>query len=147
MPFIRPNDPILVATIDGTNLTLAAPLEARTRSGRLLRAKTGSTTDGLSAPKFIKLNLQNTDSFQPAVMHDAAYRDTVEESVDGGATWNPVTLDKAESDLLLLELCEDNGVPLGESRAIYNAVSYFGQSSFDQDRKRDVSETSSVAPR
>ena len=135
MPLLRPNDPIFVTVIDGTNMTLVAPLEVKTRSGRLLRARAGSTTDGLSAPKFIKLALQSTNSFAPAVIHDAAYRDTLEESTDGGVTWTAVTLDKPASDTLLLELCEANGVPPDEAKLIYTAVSDFGQTSFDADRK------------
>ena len=135
MPFLRPNDPIFVTVIDGTNMTLVAPLEVKTRAGRLLRARAGSTTDGLSAPKYVKLDLQSSASFEPAVIHDAGYRDTLEESLDGGNTWAHVTLDKATCDELLRELCEDNGVPADEAKLIYVAVAEFGQTSFDADRK------------
>ena len=116
-------------------MTLTAPLAFRLRCGRLFRCAIGSTTDGLSAPKFAKLDIQNTNSFYPAVAHDASYRDTLEESVNNGSSWAHVTLSKQECDEMLYELCQDNGVPEDEAKLIYVAVSQFGQSSFDNDRK------------
>ena len=116
-------------------MTLTAPLAFRLRCGRLFRCAVGSTTDGLSAPKFGKLFIQSTNSFYPAVAHDAGYRDTLEESFDNGLTWGKTTLSKDDCDEMLYELCQDNGVPEEESRAIYLAVVTFGQSAFDADRK------------
>lgn len=136
MPFLRPNAPLAVTCLDGTNMTLEVPLPFRLRSSRLLRCASGSTTDGLSGPKFAKLDIQSTNSFYPAVAHDAGYRDTIEESSDNGATWNHVTLTKQECDQMLYELCQDNGVPEDEAKLIFIAVSEFGQTAFDGDRSK-----------
>ena len=134
MPFIYPNKPLNVLCLDGTNMTfVGAQLEFRLRDGRHLRGADLSTTDGLSAPKFVKLNLQSTNSFFPAVAHDCGYRDTLEECIEGG--WTHVTLTKQECDNMLYELCQDNFVPEDEAKLIYTAVAEFGQSSFDNDRK------------
>lgn len=132
--FLRPNLPIDVSVLNGTDMQLLEPLAFRLRSGRLLRCAVGSTTDGLSSPKFVKLNLQDTNSFFPAVAHDSGYRDTLEESHDNGATWQHITLTKQECDSMIYELCQDNGVPEDESKLIFIAVSEFGQESFDKDR-------------
>ena len=67
--------------------------------------------------------------------HDAAYRGDLEESRDGGATWQRVALTKAEADDLLAELCADNQVPLDEAQAIYLAIHLFGQAAWDADAK------------
>jgi hypothetical protein len=111
---------------------IGAQLETRLRSGRLFRGADSSTTDGLSAPKFVKLNIQSTNSFLPAVWHDCGYRDTLEEFIN--EVWVHVTLSKQECDSGLLELCQDNFVPEDEAKLIYIAVNEFGQSSFDSDR-------------
>jgi hypothetical protein len=134
MPFLHPNEPLQNSCLDGTNMTLLTALPFRLRSSRLLRCAVGSTTDGLSAPKFAKLDIQSTNSFYPAVAHDAGYRDTLEESSDNGATWVHVTLSKQECDSMLYELCQDNSVPEDEAKLIFIAVSEFGQPSFDKDR-------------
>jgi hypothetical protein len=135
MPFLAPNKPLANDCLDGTDMQLTEPLPFRLRNGRLLRCAVNSTTDGLSSPKFVKLDLQNTNSFYPAVAHDAGYRDTLEESLDNGATWAHVTLSKSDCDLMLYELCQDNFVPEDEAKLIFVAVSEFGQSSFEADRK------------
>jgi hypothetical protein len=135
MGFLHPNQPLANTCLDGTNMTLILALPFRALGSRLLQCAIGSTTDGLSGPKFAKLNIQSTNSFYPAVAHDAGYRDTLEESTDNGLTWAQVTLTKQQCDSMLLELCVDNGVPPDEARMIYVAVDEFGQSSFDADRK------------
>jgi len=134
MPFLEPNRRLLVSTLDGwSDFVLGQPLAFATRSGRLLRCRVGATTDGLSSPKFVKCDLQNSCTFFPAVAHDGAYRGDLEESFDKGVTWSPAKLSKVEADDLLLELLEDNGVPGDTADIIYEAVAKFGQSSWDAD--------------
>jgi hypothetical protein len=134
VPYLHPNERLVVSTLDGwSDFILMQPLPLRTRAGRLLRGRIGATTDGLSSPKFCKCDLQSTNSFFPTVTHDNAYRGDLEESLDGGVTWQAIRLTKDESDNLLLELCEDNFVPPLEAQAIYQAVYEFGQAAWDND--------------
>lgn len=136
MPYLRPNDRLVVSTLDGwSDFILQEPLPLKTRDGRFLRGRVGASTDGLSSPKFIKCDLQSTNSFFPTVTHDNSYRGDLEESLDNGVTWNRVDLTKQECDSLLFELCEDNFVPPWEAKAIYDAVAEFGQKSWDDDAK------------
>ena len=132
MPFLHPNQPLAVTTIDGINFVSCEPLPARLRNGRLLRVRTGAPSDGLSSPKFIKCDLQTTNSFYPAYFHDGGYRGYIEESFDHGATWQPVQLTKAEADDALLELCLDKGEAPELAQAIYEAVNLGGQSAWDE---------------
>ena len=114
------------------------PLPARLSDGRLLRAMTGTHSDGLSGPKFCKCDLQSTNSFFPTFFHDALYRGYIEESLDDGVTWTAWTPDqytKPYADNALKELCYDNFVPAQECQMIYNAVAQFGQSAWDSDTK------------
>ena len=134
MPFLHPNNRLKVATLDGwSDFIQLEPLAFRTRAGRLLQAVYGATTDGLSGPKFAKCDLQSSNSFFPAVAHDAAYRGNLAESLDNGVTWTPVVMTKAEADALLLELCMDNGVPPFESQIIFDAVVEFGAAAWAAD--------------
>ena len=136
MAFLHPNARLNVATLDGwSDFVLLEPLPFRWR-GRLLRVRAGASTDGLSSPKFVKCDLQSTNSFFPAVAHDGFYRGYIDESLDGGVTWTPWKLEqyvKADADCALAELCEDNFVPPWEAQAIYQAVHECGQAAWDQD--------------
>ena len=136
MGFTKPNDRLKISTINGwSDFILLDPLGFMWR-GRTLRVRAGASTDGLSSPKFVKCDLQSTNSFFPAVAHDGFYRGYIDESLDGGVTWTPWTLAqyvKADADIALFELCEDNFVPPYEAQAIYQAVHEFGQSAWDAD--------------
>jgi hypothetical protein len=136
MGFLKPNDRLQISTLNGwSDFILLAPLEFMWHT-RMLRVRVGASTDGLSSPKFVKCDLQSTNSFFPAVAHDGFYRGYIDESFDGGVTWKPWTLEqyvKADADCALAELCEDNFVPPYEATAIYQAVHEFGQSAWDQD--------------
>jgi|SRR5665213_4466619 len=134
--FLHPNQRLAVSTIDGWNdFVLLAPLEFMWHS-RTLRVRTGAATDGLSSPKFVKCDLQSTNSFFPAVAHDGFYRGYIDESFDNGLTWTPWKLEqyvKADADCALFDLCEDNFVPVDEALLIFEAVHEFGQHAWDQD--------------
>ena len=137
MPFLHPNQPIQVVTIDGVNFGLLEPLPFRLRDGRLLRVKLGATTDGLSAPHFTKYTLQTTNSFYPAVAHDGFYRDCLEISKDEGVTWSDYPVPrtdeaKDDADHCLHELAVDNGVTEEMANVLYFAVQEFGKPAFDK---------------
>jgi len=137
MPFLHPNERLKVSTLDGwSDFILLEPLPWRMRDGRLLRSRAGANTDGLSSPKFIKFDLQSTNSFFPTVAHDAWYRGDIEESFDNGATWTawqPEQYRKLDADLALHDLALDNGVPPAEVMLLVEAVVNFGQAAWDGD--------------
>lgn len=133
MGFLRPNDRLNVSTLTGwSDFLLLAPLVFQWR-GRLLRVRTGASTDGLSSPKWIKCDLQSTNSFFPTVAHDGFYRGDIEESLDAGKTWNRVSFEKSEADVALHDLCVDNFVPYDVIELIVTAVVEFGQNAWDAD--------------
>lgn len=133
MPFLHPNEPLKIATLNGFDGVLLEPLPFRLRCGRLLRVRTGAGTDGLSSPKWIKCDLQTTNSYFPSVAHDGAYRGDLEESPDNGQTWQRAEFNKMEADAMLHELAEDNFVLPWETKAFYDAVAEFGQQAWDGD--------------
>lgn len=132
MPFLHPNEPLNIATLNGFDGVLLEPLPFRWR-GRLLRSRTGATTDGLSGPKFLKCDLQSGNSYFPAVGHDGFYRGDIQESFDEGKTWHQARFERAAADTALFDLCRDNLVPDLEAKAIYEAVHEFGQAAWDAD--------------
>lgn len=137
MAYLHPNSRLNVSTLNGwSDLILLEPLPFRMRDGRLLRSRMGANTDGLSSPKFIKCDLQSTNSFFPTVSHDSFYRGDIEESLDDGVTWaawKPEQYSKAYADNALQELAYDNFVPPNEIRLLYEAVTLFGQAAWDAD--------------
>jgi hypothetical protein len=88
----------------------------------------------MSGGGFVKAVFQDTNTFYCTIPHDGAYQDVLEESLDDGVTWNPVTLSKEESDAMLYELCIDNGTPPDKAKKIYEGVKLFGRAAFDADR-------------
>jgi len=136
--FIKPNDRLNVSTLSGWDdfITLE-PLPFRMRDGRLLRARAGTHSDGLSSPKFVKCDLQSTNSFFPTVAHDAFFRGYIEESFDDGKTWVAWTPEQYNFDYAndaLKELAYDNFVPQTEVSILHAAVSsVFGKKAWDED--------------
>lgn len=137
MAYLRPNSRLNVSTLDGwSDFILLQRLPWHMRDGRLLSSTIGANTDGLSSPKFIKCNLQSTNSFFPTISHDSFYRGDIDESKDEGLTWlpwKPEQYTKQLADQSLKELCEDNFVPQKEIDLIVSAVVEFGQSAWDND--------------
>lgn len=137
--FLKPNEPLAVTCLDGTNMTLILPGPwFRLRDGRLLRGAVKSFTDGLSSGKFDKLYIQSTNNFFPATSHDFFYHNSLEISSDNGVTWQPYNVPntrtaKNNADNALWELCVDNGVPADEARLIYLAVHEFGDKAWIAD--------------
>lgn len=139
MAYLHPNDRLKVSTLDGySDFILLEPLPFRLSDGRLLRSRASAQTDGLSSPKFVKCDLQSSNSFFPTVSHDSFYRGDIEESHDDGATWvawAPDQYTKEYADNALKELAYDNFVPPAEVILLYEAVKNFGQSAWDGDAK------------
>lgn len=136
MGFIRPNDRLKVSTLNGwSDFILLEPLPFMWRT-RTLRVRAGASTDGLSSPKWIKCDLQSTNSFFPTVVHDGFYRGYIEECVSPEGMfqqWARVQFTKDEADDALRELCEDNFVPEYEADALVAAVVEFGQKAWDDE--------------
>ncbi len=136
--FLSPNSRVTVTTLDGYSdfILPEAALPFRLKDGRLFRVRAGCPTDGLTSPKFVKLYLQGSNSFFPAVAHDAFYRGFIEEETCVGAcglTWTRRQFTKDYADAALLELCVANGVPALESEMIFKAVQEFGLSAWNED--------------
>ena len=71
------NDSLTVKTRDGLDDILLEELTFVRRDGTILRAPIGSTTDGLSTPKIVRLipGYDATgDDWWSGVLHDASYR-------------------------------------------------------------------------
>jgi hypothetical protein len=139
--FLAPNARLLVSTLDGYSdfILPAAALPFRLQDGRLFRVRAGCPTDGLTSPKFIKLYLQDTNSFFPAVAHDAFYRGFIEQNVlpacGSGISpdWTRQQFTKDYADAALLELCLSNGVSAVVSQMIFDAVQEFGLAAWNAD--------------
>jgi hypothetical protein len=125
-----------VSSSDGHNFVLLEPLVYETIDGRTIRAKTGTTTDGASAPKEVWNLIPPFGKYWfSAIMHDAAYRDTLEQLQGDNVTWQKLTLTEDQSNGILAEAMESQGVDTNIKDVIYDAVAGFGKSSFDNDRK------------
>jgi hypothetical protein len=120
---------------DGVNFTVIEPVPFSDWAGHLYRVSAGATSDGLSGGKLAKVEFQDEHTFLPAIAHDAGYRNQLEESLDGGGSWQRVTLSKALCDEILRENIIDSGGSEAEAEVVYEAVKLFGQSSFDGDRE------------
>jgi len=126
-----------VSSSDGHNFVLLEPLVYVCNDGRCLRAITGTTTDGASTPQEIWNIIPPFGvGWFSYIMHDAAYRDTLEILVEPGLTWEKITMTEDQSNQLLLEAMESQGVNLVTREIIYRAVCDFGKSSFDSDRNK-----------
>lgn len=142
--FLSPSD-VLVRTSDGRNCVLQEPIEVATESGIRYRARIGSTTDGASTPPASWPELPPFGPYwKAAVLHDAAYRGTLEvQQADG--SWIPAMLSKDACDMLLLDAMHALGVSNVTAILIYNGVRLAGANSFDRDRSQLASASTSTA--
>ena len=130
------NKVLMVMTADGHNCTLYEPLVYRRRNGDLIRAINYSTTDGLSTPAFLwPLIPPFGKIWFSGVIHDAAYRNTLEKLNDTETTWLPITLSEEDSNELIHEAMETQGAGWLEHTVIYIALEWFGWRAFDADRR------------
>jgi hypothetical protein len=136
MPF--QSQDLAVRTSDGHNFTLLEPLVYQANDGRVFRAAIGATTDGASTPS-IGWNLLPPfgQYWRAAVIHDSAYRVTLEQQrMDG--TWVRVALPKDQADALLLEAMESLGVDFETRETIYEAVTKLGDSAWLGDAAQPI---------
>ena len=125
---------LLVKTANGADDVLVEPLVFRSSEGRLYRAPKGATTDGFSVPRCLRNIIPATggDWFS-SVMHDAAYRGTLELFIN--KTWKRVLPSKRKCDWLILDAMRLQGTGWLRRSVIYWGVRLFGGHSFRKDRK------------
>lgn len=139
MPFR--NLPAEVSTSDGRNFTLLKPLIFTLNVETTYRAPIGATTDGLSIPGV--LWTAGLTPFGPewlaGVIHDAAYRDSLERLAIGNwrdpdAIWQKETLNKADCDYLFREALHSLAIDVVRVEILYQGVRVGGQAAFDGNR-------------
>lgn len=126
-----------VATHDGLNDILLEPLVFTNRFGRLLRAPKGSTTDGLSTPKIVRVLPAydaTGDDWWSGVLHDAAYRGFLEIQNHLGE-WQKADYSQKQADDMILDAMESQGVGFIRRHIIYYALRLFGRFAYAQDKK------------
>jgi len=121
---------------NGRDDTLLGPLHYRSISGVLHRVPVGSTTDGMSTPRLARIipGFEPTGiHWLPAVLHDSAYRGTLE--VFRWTNYHTAYLSRIQADLLLDEALELQGVGPLRRAIIFRALRLFGASNFKPDRR------------
>ena len=123
-------------TENGLDDTLLSPLDFKSRSGITYRAPVGTTTDGVSTPRFLwRIIPPNGDAdFLPAVIHDAAYRNQLLIYCRVTGQYSRANLTQFQSDRLLAEALQANGVGVIKRNVIYYALRLFGARAFHADR-------------
>ena len=124
-----------VRTSDGLDDTLMSPVDFLCRDGRTLRAPVGGTTDGLSVPRVVQNVIPATGGdWMSGALHDSFYRDQAELWKPETNEWVRASLSQKESDDLLLEALESQGVGWLMRQTIYRALRMFGSKAFNEDR-------------
>ena len=123
-----------VRTGDGLDDVLLEPLNFVRADLTLLRAPAGSPTDGMSVPRCLQNIIPATggDWFS-AVLHDAAYRNWLEEN---WGVWCQANFTRKQCDDLMLEALELQGVGWLMRHVIFWALRLFGGAAFKKDRRR-----------
>lgn len=116
---------------NGRDDVLIDPLHFGSQDGITYRVPKGSTTDGMSTPG----PLHALPGFEPtgrhwfsAVLHDSAYRGTLEVSYFGNFV--PANLTRKQADNLLGEALATQGVPRIRRAVIHAALRLFGGRNF-----------------
>lgn len=122
---------IAIRSGNGRDDVLVDPLHFVSGDGTTYRVPAGSTTDGMSTPG----PLHALPGFEPtgrhwfsAVLHDAAYRGTLEVSHFG--KFIPAHLTRKQADDLLGEALATQGVPRIRRAVIHTALRLFGGPNF-----------------
>lgn len=112
---------------DGRNDTLLEPLQFKSAAGHLYRVPSGSTTDGMSTPPIVR----SLPGFEPtgahwfsAILHDAAYRGTLERFRFTG--YQRANLTRTQADQLFDDALATQGVGPIRRGLIYHALRLFG---------------------
>lgn len=120
-----------VATDDGWHITMLEEVGYTTLDGIQYVIPIGAQSDGASVPDILWNLLPPFGPYwKAAVLHDCAYRNTLEWP-DGRIC----NLTKDQCDTLLYDALQVCCVKESECNIIYEAVKHFGQSSFDNARK------------
>ena len=120
-----------VRSSNGRDDVRLEPLRYRAKSGKLYRVPKGATTDGMSTPAFARA----IPGFEPfgkhwfsAVLHDAAYRGTLEISRFG--YYEHANLTRAEADDLIREALATQGIGPIRRGVIHAALRMFGWTAY-----------------
>ena len=135
MMFGFQNGSLNVKTRDGLDDILIEELTFVRRDGTILRAPIGSTTDGLSTPKIVRLipGYDATgDDWWSGVLHDSAYRNFLQVINEG--VWIAAGFNRKQCDDLILEAMTAQGVGWLRRYTIYFALRLFGWHAFKEDR-------------
>ena len=129
---------------DGRNWKLTRPMVYLARDGRIFIVPVGASTDGASTPAIIQSFLPPTgDYWQSAVLHDAAYQNTLlllpagqrdVASADLATGAVKADLGKDDCDELLREAMELSGVCAAHVALIYQGVQVGGSWAYRNDR-------------
>lgn len=131
--FASRND-LLVRTRDGRNFVLQEALEYVCDCGSRVRAPVGAETDGASTPRVLwQIVPPFGEYWLAAVLHDAAYRGTLEIQAKDG-TWSKANFTRADADELIDQSMMSLGVSDEQRAAIYRALREFGDKAFQEDR-------------
>ena len=131
------HDGLDVHTHNGLDDVLLDNLIFNRTNGERLRAPIGSTTDGLSTPKIIRIlpGYDATgDDWLSGVLHDAAYRNQLEIFCGVTQSWVKARLTQKQSDGLILEAMTAQRVGWIRRHIIYFALRVFGSFAFRSDR-------------
>ncbi len=126
-----------VRTRNGLDDLLIEPLHFVDRHGNHYRAPDGTTTDGVSTPKIIRVfpGYDATgDDWWSGVLHDSAYRNFLQIKMPDG-TWQTANLTQAQADALILEAMTTQRVGWWRRHIIYFALRLFGSGAFKKDRR------------
>jgi Protein of unknown function (DUF1353) len=128
---------IRVMTSDGLHDVILDPITFVTKGGTIYRVPEGSTTDGFSVPRCLQNIVPATGgSWMSACQHDASYRDQLEVWSVEKQGWTKAHLTQKQSDDLLLEALESQGVNWLMRHTIYRALRMFGSKAFNEDRTK-----------
>jgi hypothetical protein len=94
----------------------------------------GAASDGMSGGLLVDTALEDRHTFFPSIFHDGCYRDTVEESTDGGNTYHKYSPTFDESNRWLKQNIIDMGGDEAEAEIVYLGVQLGGHASFNEDR-------------
>jgi hypothetical protein len=140
------NDTLVVQTRDGLDDILVEALVFLDYDGTLYRAPIGSTTDGLSTPKIVRIipGYDATgDDWWSGVLHDSGYRDFLQVST---GVWIKANLTQKQCDHLIYSAMKSQGVGFLRRHIIFYALRLFGGFAFKGDRKASSTRAPEVHP-
>ena len=127
---------IRVWTGDGLNDLICDCLDYIARDGSQYRVPIGGTTDGLSVPRIVQniIPASGNDSWMAGVLHDSAYRGQLLRWNEPHQEWLNAALTREQSDGLMLEALELQGIGWLRRKTIYRALRMFGGKAWNDNR-------------